>query len=72
MRDMRGSTGAGHAKNMRGERVDLLYGNGCKNYHDCFSCPLPDCNWNSGSLRGSMTSMKHSTLDNESGNVYNG
>ena len=21
----------------------LMYGNGCKRYHDCFSCPFDEC-----------------------------
>ncbi len=31
---------AGHHKTN-----SLLYGQGCKHWHDCFTCPLPDCTY---------------------------
>lgn len=29
----------------------LPYGNGCKLYLNCFTCPLPDCKWIHGNNR---------------------
>ena len=42
-------SGIGHHKNKSyaGER-SLLYGTGCKRCPDCFTCKLPDCEYDAG------------------------
>jgi hypothetical protein len=32
----------------------LMFGQGCKFYHDCFTCPFEDCRWSSD-----RDSLKH-------------
>lgn len=33
----------------QGRKAGMLpYGQGCKLYYDCLSCPLPDCMWVEG------------------------
>ena len=43
----------GHRKHYAGKELpDLLYGNGCPEHQDCFTCPLPDCNYNKPTYYG--------------------
>ena len=36
----------------QGRKAEMIpYGNGCKLYPDCFTCPLPDCVWLHGMNR---------------------
>jgi hypothetical protein len=32
----------------------LRYGNGCRRWNDCFTCPLPDCKFSPGNPQNSF------------------
>lgn len=40
----------------------LLHGNGCIHYHDCFTCPLPDCTPYFKSINARLKVCKKPTL----------
>jgi len=48
----------GHRRMLNGEIKKLLYGNGCPKWHDCFTCPFPDCTWNNGTYYSNENPMK--------------
>jgi len=43
--EKRGGPG-GHHKTRNGKVIQLLHGNGCKDWKDCFTCPKKKCNYN--------------------------
>ena len=34
-----------HQKNTRKGKVELIYGNGCSDWRNCFTCPKEECTW---------------------------
>lgn len=35
--------------------IYLIYGSGCARFSDCFSCPLPDCQWSAESHKEGLS-----------------
>lgn len=34
-----------HQRNTRKGKVELIYGNGCSDWRNCFTCPKEECTW---------------------------
>jgi hypothetical protein len=34
-----------HQRNTRKGKVAFIYGNGCSDWRNCFTCPKEDCTW---------------------------
>ncbi len=41
----------GHNKTHKGQEIVYIDGLGCKDFPDCFTCPKPDCNYDSANDR---------------------
>jgi hypothetical protein len=50
----------GHIPHKTNTPHSLLYHNGCKEWDDCFTCPLPDCTWHQDSTRNNATTKEKS------------